>query len=392
MAFLINRKAPSRIECLHSLVKFLYTNFKYNKFTLEDCMFSREEDNIHNYCSLIEDTDFGFKCPFKESPLSDAGCYITNGKYEDTTKKKEVSNTVNALHGMGLLKRDNHDVVVTDQGAKFAELGLFEQRTSELVRNAILSYGPVIGVIDEIEKISNNGVFSASDISVGYPVTEEIVEVDGVYVTISSGSTTDANTRSRSCYLSWLVTAGVIAPIGVPCDCESNIPYQKYRSFLNADTLKARKYKLLVDPKYLYQSIGETKCPLDYINLTKLTRALRENGQTLIREVTMRYENRIQNRRFAIVYLLNKAYKNKSYVEVEKLQDFMLSHEKEFIISTENFNEVLLEELHIANVAGIPFNSITESSNIKLYPKIGINLSELCKGVDKKLIILLEKF
>ena len=93
MAYLINRKAPSRIECLHSLLKFLYQNFNFASFTLEDCMFSRDEDNIHSYCSLIEDTEFGYKCPFKESPLSDAGCYITNGKEEDTTKKKELDNS-----------------------------------------------------------------------------------------------------------------------------------------------------------------------------------------------------------------------------------------------------------------------------------------------------------
>ena len=202
MAYLINRKAPSRIECLHSLIKFLYENFKFNTFSLEDCMFSREEDNIHNYCSLIEDTDFGYKCPFKESPLSDAGCYITNGKYEDTTKKKEVGNTINALHGMRLVERANHDIVITQLGAQFAKYNLFDEETATLIRQAILSYGPVIGVIDEIERIAENGVFSASDIDVGYPVTEESVIENGIYITISSGSTTDANTRSRSCYLS----------------------------------------------------------------------------------------------------------------------------------------------------------------------------------------------
>ena len=392
MAYLINRKAPSRIECLHSLIRFLYRNFEFNSFTLEDCMFSREEDNIHNYCSLIEDTDFGYKCPFKESPLSDAGCYITNGKYEDTTKRKEVSNTINALHGMRLVKRDNHNIVITQLGAQFAKGNLFDTSIAELIKQAILSYGPVIGVIDEIENISDNGIFNASDIAVGYPVTEESVVESGIHITISSGSTTDANTRSRSCYLSWLVTAGIIEPIGVSADCDSKIPYKKYRTFLNADTLKARRYKLIVDPVNLYEQIKITQCPLDYINLTKLTRALRENGQGMIRETTMKYEHRIQNRRFAIIYLLNKAYINKSYVDLDKLYQFMMLYLEDFIISNDNFRDVLIEELHIANVAGIPFRTVTDSTCIKLYPKLGVNLEELCKGVDKRIINLLEKF
>ena len=116
MAYLINRNAPSRIECLHSLIKFLYKNYKNTSFRLDDCMFSRDEDNIHNYCSLIEKTVLGYKCPYKESPLSDAGCYITNGKLEDTTKKKEVSNTINALHGMGFLIRKDHDIYISELG------------------------------------------------------------------------------------------------------------------------------------------------------------------------------------------------------------------------------------------------------------------------------------
>lgn len=392
MAYLINRKAPSRIECLHSLLKFLYQNFNFASFTLEDCMFSRDEDNIHSYCSLIEDTEFGYKCPFKESPLSDAGCYITNGKEEDTTKKKEVSNTINALHGMRLLKRVNHDIVITELGAQFAQSELFELSTAALIKNAILSYGPIIGVIDEIENVANHNIFNASDINVGYPVTEETVEENGVYITISSGSTTDANTRSRSCYLSWLVTAGIIEPIGVAEDCNSDIPYERYRTFLNADTLKARKYRLVVNPLELYNHIKITQCPLDYINLTKLTRALRENGQNLVRETTMKYENRIQNRRFAIIYLLNKAYTDDSYVDFTKLYRFMIQHRDVFVISDNNFRDVLLEELHIANVAGIPFRSVAHSADIKLYPKLGVNLEELCKGVNRELIGLLETF
>ena len=392
MAFLINRKAPSRIECLHSLVKFLYANYGFKKFGLIDCMYSREEDNIHNYCSLVEDSAFGKKCPYKESPLGNSGCYITNGKLEDTTKKKEVGNTINALHGMGFVKREDHDIVITKLGEKFAKSNIFTTESYKLISKAILSYGPVVGVVDEIEKINKNGVFEAREIAVGYPISEEVVYENGMYITISSGSTDDANTRSRSCYLSWLVTAGVIEPLGVTPDCKSNIPYMKYRSFLNEATLSARKYKIIVNLNEVYKTIGVTEHPLDFINLTKRTMALRENGQEAVREATMKYESRIQNRRFAIMYLLNEVYNKSSFLSFNKLYKFLKNYKELFVISNDNFEDVLKEELHIANVGGIPFNVKKESDDIKLYPKVGVNLQELSINAPLSLINVLKSF
>jgi hypothetical protein len=70
----------------------------------------------------------------------------------------------------------------------------------------------------------------------------------------------------------------------------------------------------------------------------------------------------------------------------------MLSNDKNFVISDENFREVLLEELHIANVAGIPFTIDSSSNNIKLYPKIGVNLDELCKSASSEIIELLKEY
>lgn len=392
MSFLINRKAPSRIDCLHALVKLVYSKFGLNEFKLEDCMFSRDEDNIYNYCSLIEYTDFGLKCPYKESPLSEAGCYITNGKFDDTTKKKEVGNTVNALHGMGFLKRNNHDIKVTELGAWFAKSNLYSLEAASVVKKAILSYGPVIGAVDEIDYIHKNGIFNNKDIVVGYPSTEETVYENESYIKISSGSTMDANTRSRSCYLSWLVTAGVIVPVGVTPSNDSDIPYLKYRDFLNAETLKARKYKIIMNPKDVFALVVRTEHPLNYTNLTKRTMALRENGQKAVRETTMKYEYRIQNRRFAIMYLLNKTYESNSQLSFNRLYDFMKKHKDEFIISNENFKEILLQELHIANVGGIPYIGYNTGNDILLKPRIGLNLNELSEGAPKSIVELLNEF
>ena len=108
MAFLINRTAAARIECLHALAQLIVEKFGVDgrPFSLKDVKFDRNAINIHQYCTLLkEDELVGKYCRFKENPLDDAGCSITNGVLSDTTKSKEVSNTINAMHALGFVER-----------------------------------------------------------------------------------------------------------------------------------------------------------------------------------------------------------------------------------------------------------------------------------------------
>ena len=70
----------------------------------------------------------------------------------------------------------------------------------------------------------------------------------------------------------------------------------------------------------------------------------------------------------------------------------MVSHKDFFVISEVNFDNTLHNELHIANVGGVPYKEKFISSDILLYPRIGLNLKELSLGAPKNLIELLKDF
>ena len=59
MAFLINRTAAARIECLHALAQLIVEKFgTYGKpFNLKDVKFDRNAINIHQYCTLLKEDE-----------------------------------------------------------------------------------------------------------------------------------------------------------------------------------------------------------------------------------------------------------------------------------------------------------------------------------------------
>ena len=121
MAFLINRTAAARIECLHALAQLIKSKFGQENFALKDIKFDRSSENIHQYCSLLKNSDLmGAYCRFKDNPLDDAGCAITNGANSDTTKSKEVSNTINAMHALGFVERKGRSMKLTQEGVVYA--------------------------------------------------------------------------------------------------------------------------------------------------------------------------------------------------------------------------------------------------------------------------------
>lgn len=59
MAFLINRTAAARIECLHALAQLIVEKFGINgrTFNLKDVKFDRGTVNIHRYCTLLNEDE-----------------------------------------------------------------------------------------------------------------------------------------------------------------------------------------------------------------------------------------------------------------------------------------------------------------------------------------------
>ena len=128
---------------------------------------------------------------------------------------------------------------------------------------------------------------------------------------------------------------------------------------------------------------------MSFANQTKLIGALRERGMDAIREATMACQERLKNRRFAIVYLLNQAKKQNKGVSIAALMEFMLENAAHFVISTANFERVLYQELDIANMTGIPF--IMDETRT-MYPLTLVDDNELEEGAPMTIIELLRNF
>ena len=391
MAYLINRNPPARIQCLHSLCKLIQSKYSTNiHFRMSDVKYDSEAINIHSFCDLlIENKSVGIKyCRYKENPFSASGCSLTNGRTDDTTKSKEVSNTINSLHALGLLDRVGNTLKLNSSGNEFANSKFSSDEMLLIIKNSVLKYGLFIGVLYQILSLGKD-VFDTSEINVGYPKANERILYNGSMVTISSGSEDDSNTRTKSCILAWATTAGFIYPLPLIATLDKNRPHISSSEYILQSSRNLRKYKVIEIPNHIFSGSFITERPFDYKNLTKNIGALRENNQQDIREITMRMEPKIQNRRFAVLYCLNKAFINKNYLSLKSLVDFMLKHEDIFIIERSKTYETMCEEINIALISGIPF---TIKDNDKLYPLTGINSSELTVNAPSALIETLNEY
>lgn len=389
MAFLINRTAAARIECLHALAQLIVEKFgTYGKpFNLKDVKFDRNAVNIHRYCTLLKEDDLvGKYCRFKENPLDDAGCSITNGVLSDTTKSKEVSNTINAMHALGFVERVGRKVRITSFGVRFAKAEYGTADMQAIIKKAVLNYGPVVGVMYGLSKYSPGDTFNVSEINVGYPSPTEFVEFKGSMVELSAGSTQDSNTRTKSCILAWLTQGGYIKPVHFkPAD--SPYPHMAYRDYINSEHRMGQVYEIIEFP-----NTEITDRPLNYDNLTKMNFCLRENGQSVVREATMYYETIIKNRRFAILFLLNLAFHNNTAVALSDIIDVLKEDTNKFVVSEEDLEDTILAEIEIAFMAGIPYVRRYMNGKLYLQPIKGLNMEELEVGAPQDVINFLNQY
>ena len=397
MAYLVNRIAASHIECLHTLCKFIFDKYSTNNFTMRDIKYNPDEKNIFSFCKLLNDNSLGIRyCPYKQNPLDEAGCYLTNGVDNDTTKSKEVSNTVNALQALGFVDRKNRSICLTANGIKFASAKYGTEEMQKIIETAVINYGPSIGILKQIDNEIDldNREFDITKITVGYPVTEEKIKYNNTSIVISSGSKKDSNTRTRSCLISWLTTAGFIRPKSLPKITSGKYSHFEYREYLRNPTRNEHYYILEKYPPFCYddKKISIVSRPLNYSNLTKDTAALRENGMKDTREATLKYEQRIQNRRFAIIYLLNNAYETKKKLSISEIYSFITKYPDFFVVTDKNLMHVIETELSIADMAGIPFQIEMTNDDYFFIPLTGIELQELCCDAPEELINLCKDF
>lgn len=389
MAFLVNRTPAARLQCLHYLTKLALGKFGSEQFRLGGILYDEKSLNIHKFCELlIDDRSFGIKyCPYLSNPLSKSGCYLTKSVDEDTTKKKEVSNSANSLDALGFLKREGQSFQVTDLGRRFANSQPNSEEFLQIIREGILNYGLSIGVLSQLKALRRSS-FDTNQIFVGYPDTDEKVKIGGDTIAIPLGSQRDFNTRTRSCLLAWFTAAGYVEPsfIASADFLDQDSPQKQSADYiLSADSRNRRKYRIIFLPDVFDRDFVVQR-PLDYNNLIKNIRALRENGQGISRQATMQVEHIVKNRRLTILYCLNYAFMKKKSLDFEKLVGVMSKYPKFFIIADNDLKSVMIKELPIASIAGIPF--IATGKDLK--PLTGLNQDVLCANAPQELMQLIK--
>ena len=390
MAFLINRAQAGKVQCLHSLCKLIEKQFGTSKqFELSDVKYDpTSKINIHSTCDLIlTHPALGIKyCRYKESPLDPSGCGITNGKTADSTKSKEISNTINSLHALNLVTRNaNNKVILTSLGKKFANTPYNSPIMHDIIREAVLSYGPMIGLLAQVLNLKKTN-FDTSELEVGYSLTKETVNYNGENIILSSGSEDDSNVRTKSCLIAWGITAGFFKP-----EALASYKYTKAHiaasDYLLGKTRSLRKLEVLDIPDIFNKSFV-VKRPLNYTNLTKKSEALRENNQQDVRAATLKFSSVIKNRRFAILYLLNNSFKNKTTLSFTDLGGFFKSNPDLFVINSHELLRIIKVEIKVGFTAGLPF----VINKDQILPMNSVDLTELSQGVPQEVLLALNKY
>jgi hypothetical protein len=389
MAELINRPPAGRIECLDYLLQNLVSRFKTNtEFTMNDAKFSDNRKNVHDHCKLLHiEVNLDIKyCPYISNPLSKAGCALTNSLVEDSQKQKAVSNTFNALHGLGLIERGKNTSKVTSRGERLSKLDYASKEAGKLITESVSQYGPLVGMLGWIHT-NKLAKFSTSSIPVGYPNSGDQIEIGKTKIEISVGSQDDSNTRTRSVLLAWAVAGGFIQPIDWK-NSGKDSPHMEFQEYMLKEKRNDKFYIARDSISDFFSRRVIIERPLDYEHLVKDVNALREKGQKQIRDETKKVVAKIRNRRFAIIYLLNNAFTESKLLNFGSLLEFLSNHESLFVINSSQLKKVMTQELNVAFSAGIPFS--LKGNDIS--PLNGVNRNELIKSAPSRLVEVLEQY
>jgi len=102
----------------------------------------------------------------------------------------------------------------------------------------------------------------------------------------------------------------------------------------------------------------------------------------------------VKNRRFSIVYLLAKCAEFGKDLNFERFYKELLSEQNQnpegtpyFVIDRKNFHQLLMEEMPITTLSGIPYR-LTKGT---MRPLTKLKMSALTKGAPKSLISKLDE-
>jgi len=325
--------------------------------------------------------------PYLDNPLDRAGFHLTQSIERDSQKSKAASVCFDALEGLGwILRIDGGKGKITDLGCKIAQLEYADKEFLELAKKSILDYGPMIGFLFEAINKSKNNVFRRSDIVIGYVNTGEVIKINNRLIPLSFGSQDDSITRTRSVLIAWAMTVGYIWPVDEKLPTDLNFWHVEALRLIKEKAWPWNKFQLLISPDFFINEIINVNHPLSYKWMTKSTKALRERGQATIRTATLKMEERVKNRRFAIVYSIALAASYGYKLNFDLLIKEMRKYPDIFIINDNSFDRVIVSELRTAVISGAIF------SNDKKYitPLTKCDLEHISIGAPEKVLTIMK--
>lgn len=382
MTAIINRTPTGRLISLHSELRYLKARYGTGRFELKGLKYDGEAkiNPLMFFPLVVNNSSIGIYDPYLDNPLSPAKFHLTQSIQYDTQKSKSASECLNALEALGWIERLGNLSKLTEKGLVIAEYPYEDTRLFELMRESVLGYGVFVGFLYKcFLKLDANRSLNKNSVEIGYKDTHEFIHLDGRNIPISTGSQKDTIVRTRSTLFAWAISTGFALP------ANHNLP--KNRSKWHVDTLKEitnkhwgwSKMKMFIDNSLFEGSLFVDR-PLSYRWMTKSTKALRERGQQNIRTISLQEENKVKNRRYAIVYCLALCARDSIKLNYEKFIGQLLNYPNLFVVSNNAFESVMQIEKDIAVVSGIPF---IEKDNI-LKPLTKISIENLTKDAPQE--------
>ena len=359
MAYLINRNPSGRLLCLHGLLQYVNHHWGDGPYEIRNFKFdATKSPDIHDF-SPCASFDYGFKsCVYLDNPASLAGCGLVNSLVEDSQKSKSASDVFNALDGLGFTSREGNKASITGLGRLFVDTSRDSPEWEKIARIGAQNYGPFAGLLFLASRLPQGTVWYRKQIQLGFAETGEEVDFQGEVVTLSTGSQSDTMTRSRSSIISWGVATGFFIPekpTRTPenLDAPAQVAHREYLmgpkwgdGFFNSDLV-------------FQEDDSVVERPLSYHQLVKSIRSLRENGQAIQRQASLRWESVVKNRRLAIAHMLHQS------AVLAKPLNFSafvseLSLLPDFVVNKSEMESTMISELGNAFVIGTPFTVVSE--------------------------------
>lgn len=390
MTAIINRTPTGRIISLHAEIKYLKARYGLKSFPLKGLKYdSSEKINPLMFFPLVKKhPSIGVYDPYLDNPLDPSKFHLTRSIQYDTLKSKSASECLNALEALGWVDREGRLSKLTKEGLRISEIPYESEEFFNPARDAVLGYGVFIGFLFKCFKTLNDqsNTINKDEIEIGYKDTHEFIEINGRKISLSTGSQKDTIVRTRSTLFAWAITTGFALPASHPVPKKLTLWHMDTLNEISNKHWGWNKMQMFI-PEKLFDGSHYVDRPLSYKWMTKSTRALRERGQEEVRKTSLGQEDKVKNRRFAIVYVLALAAKNAKKIDFKKLIIELASYPSLFVINANDFELVMQIEKDIAIISGIPFSELEEI----LTPLTKINIRILTEGAPENIIKRVEE-